>query len=84
MGAALRGPLAKIMAELGEEPSCLGVARRYSGICDYFLIDNQDASLAQSIDELGMKAVVTSIVMTTEDEKVALARLILDLPGRLT
>ena len=82
-GAALRGPAAKMMAELGEDPSCLGVARQYAGICDFFLIDHQDASLAPAIEALGMKAVVTSIIMSSEDDKVALARQILDLPGGL-
>jgi len=80
-GAALRGPAAKIMAELGEDPSCLGVARQYQGICDYFLIDHQDAALGPAIEDLGIKAVVTSIIMNTEAEKVALAQEILDLRG---
>lgn len=80
-GAALRGPAVKIMAELGEDPSCLGVARQYAGICDYFLIDHQDASLAPAIEDLGMAVVVASIIMSTEYDKVALAQEILDLPG---
>ena len=80
-GTALRGPAAKIMAELGEEVSVLGVARQYAGICDHFLIDHQDAALAAGVQQLGISPVVASIIMNTVDEKVALAQRILDLSG---
>lgn len=79
-GAALRGPAAKIMAELGYPASCAGVARQYQGICDYFLLDQQDASLAPEIEELGMTPLVAPIIMQTDDDKVALANYVLSLP----
>jgi LPPG:FO 2-phospho-L-lactate transferase len=78
-GAAVRGPAAKIMAELGHEVSCVGVARQYRGLCDVFLIDHQDAYLAPAIEELGMRPVVAPIIMQTEADKIALAELILGL-----
>jgi LPPG:FO 2-phospho-L-lactate transferase len=78
-GAAVRGPAAKIMAELGHEVSCVGVARQYQGLCDVFLIDHQDAHLAPAIGELGMRPLVASIIMRTEEDKIALAELILGL-----
>jgi LPPG:FO 2-phospho-L-lactate transferase len=78
-GAAVRGPAGKIMAELGHEVSCVGVAREYQGFCDLFVIDEQDAHLAQEIEKLGMKPVVTSIIMESEADKIALARHILSL-----
>ena len=78
-GAAVRGPAAKIMTELGKDASVVGVAREYAGICDYFLIDHQDSSLAPEIAELGINPVVDSIIMHTNEDKVALARRILDL-----
>ena len=77
---ALRGPAAKIMAELGYPASCAGVARQYQGICDYFLLDQQDASLAPEIEELGMTPLVAPIIMQTDDDKVALANYVLSLP----
>jgi LPPG:FO 2-phospho-L-lactate transferase len=80
-GAAVRGPAGKIMAELGHEVSCVGVARQYQGLCDLFLIDQQDAHLAPEIEKLGMKPVVASIIMETEADKIALARHILSLKG---
>ena len=78
-GAAVRGPAAKIMTELGKDASVVGVAREYAGICDYFLIDHQDSSLAPEIAELGINPVVDSIIMHTDEDKVALAQRILNL-----
>ena len=78
-GAAVRGPAGKIMAELGHEVSCVGVAREYQGFCDLFVIDEQDVHLAQEIEKLGMKPVVTSIIMESEADKIARARHILSL-----
>lgn len=78
-GEAVRGPAAKIMRELGREATCLGVARMYADICDVMVIDEQDADLVPAIGELGLKPVVAPTIMTTEADKVALARLILEL-----
>ncbi|PKB79223.1 MAG: hypothetical protein BZY88_14480 [SAR202 cluster bacterium Io17-Chloro-G9] len=57
----------------------MGVARQYQGLCDYFFIDHQDAGLAPAISDLGLKPVVTSIIMESEEDKVSLAREILHL-----
>jgi LPPG:FO 2-phospho-L-lactate transferase len=80
-GAAVRGPAAKIMAELGHEVSCVGVARQYQGLCDIFLIDHQDAYRAPGVAELGMRPVAAPIIMQAEADKIALAELILGLRG---
>lgn len=76
-GAALKGPAAKMMAELGEEVSCVGVARRYRGLCDVMVIDRVDTHLASAIEALGMRAYVTDTVMTADADREALAREVL-------
>ena len=76
-GAAVRGPAAKIMSELGHEVSCVGVAAQYLGLCDLFVIDNLDAYLSPAIERLGIKAVATSIMMDNDEDKVALAESVL-------
>ena len=81
-GAALRGPAAKMMVELGHDASCVGVARQYQGICDYFYIDDQDAESAPAIADLGIQPVIASIIMESEADKVSLARQILELADR--
>ncbi len=80
-GAAVRGPAAKIMAELGHEATSLGVARLYRDLCDLFLIDERDDHLAPAIADLGLRPVVAPIILETERDKITLARLILELGG---
>lgn len=45
-GKAIKGPTAKIMAELGLSPSPLVVAEHYAGLVDGFILDQRDAELA--------------------------------------
>jgi LPPG:FO 2-phospho-L-lactate transferase len=78
-GAAVRGPAGKIMRELGEEVSCVGLARHYQGICDVLLIDQQDAHFEPKIKEMGIRPVAAPIIMETEADRVALAERVLAL-----
>jgi len=84
-GRAIKGPAAKIMAELGVSVTALGVARhyceRYPGLLDHFVIDESDASLAAAISELGIEVSVAPTVMKDRQDKRRLARLILDIIG---
>ena len=45
-GAALKGPADRMLAELGHEPSVVGVARLYAPIAAALVIDPVDAELA--------------------------------------
>ena len=76
-GAAVRGPAAKILSELGHEVSCVGVAGQYLGLCDLFVIDNLDAHLSPAIQRLGIKPAAASIMMNSDEDKVALAKAVL-------
>jgi LPPG:FO 2-phospho-L-lactate transferase len=80
-GKALKGPAAKIMAELGAEPSALAVARFYAGLVDFFVIDRTDAALADEIRAVGMEPVVMDSVMTSLADRERLAREICALPA---
>jgi LPPG:FO 2-phospho-L-lactate transferase len=77
-GRALRGPADRMLATLGEEVSALGVARRYVGLADAFVIDRADAALAPDVERLGMRAVVAESVMTDDASRAALARAVLE------
>jgi LPPG:FO 2-phospho-L-lactate transferase len=79
-GKALRGPADRMLASLGDEPSALGVARRYAaaGLIDTFVIDDQDEALAPAIDDLELRVIVTGTVMTDSDSRAVLARTMLD------
>ncbi len=64
-GAALKGPAARMLVELGHEPTVVGVARLYSPIASTLVIDTVDAHLAGAVEATGMRCVVTETVMST-------------------
>ena len=72
-GAALKGPADRMLAELGHEPSVVGVARLYAPIAATLVIDPVDAALAAAVEAAGMRCVVTPSVMTTLDVAIDLA-----------
>ena len=73
-GAALKGPADHMLAELGHEPSVVGVARLYAPIAAALVIDPVDADRAAEVEAAGMRAVVTPSVMTTPELAADLAR----------
>ncbi len=77
-GAALRGPLAGMLASLGHEVSAAGVARLYAGLASAFVLDPEDAALAPEIDALGLRAIVAPIVMADPATRADVGRAILD------
>jgi LPPG:FO 2-phospho-L-lactate transferase len=77
-GKALKGSAGKMMSELGREPSALGAASEYLRQIDGFVIDRQDFALADSVRSLGIQVAVAQTVMRSPDERVALARSVLD------
>jgi LPPG:FO 2-phospho-L-lactate transferase len=78
-GAAVKGPAAKMMAELGMPVTCVEVAKWYKDLCDVFVIDTADKRHAPAIQSLGMEPAVANTIMNTLDDKIALARFVLQL-----
>ena len=78
-GKSLKGPSDKMLAELGHEPSALGVARLYADFTGTFVIDPADRKQAGSIRKLGMNVEVVPTVMKTRAQKRQLARSLLAL-----
>lgn len=78
-GKSLKGPSDKMLAELGHEPSALGVARLYADFTGTFVIDPADKAQAGVIRKLGMHVEVVPTVMKTRTQKRKLARSLLDL-----
>jgi LPPG:FO 2-phospho-L-lactate transferase len=72
-GAAIKGPAAKMLGELGLDVSALAVARRYAGLIGGFVVDRQDAALAPAIEAIGLRPLVTDTVMRSEDDRRRLA-----------
>ncbi len=73
-GEAVKGPAADILRSLGHDVSALGVARIYAELSDVFILDEEDAALAASIEsETHMRVVVMPTLMTDVEAKMALA-----------
>ncbi len=76
-GAAVKGPTAKIMAELNLEVSAQAVAERYGDILDGFVVDCQDAALAEQVARCVERVQVAQTIMVTLQDRIALARKVL-------
>ncbi len=82
-GAAIKGPTAKIMAELGVEQSAVSVARHYQGLIDGFVLDSRDQAMAEAIRAMGIAVTVTQTVMQSLADREDLARVTLEFAGLL-
>lgn len=77
-GKAIKGPADRMLQSLGHEVSALGVARIYRDLIDGFVIDNQDAHLADGIRELGIDVLVTDTIMSNPEKRSGLATVVLE------
>jgi LPPG:FO 2-phospho-L-lactate transferase len=77
-GATVRGPADRLMAGLGMEVSCVGVASTYADICGTLLVDALDAGRAPELEGLGVRPVVTPILMRDAAGAERLARAVLE------
>lgn len=73
-GAALKGPADRMLRELGEESSVVGVARRYRDLAATLVIDEVDRELAPAVEDAGMRAVVMPTIMKQPGVAAELAR----------
>ncbi|MGA0562558.1 2-phospho-L-lactate transferase [Ancylobacter sp. VNQ12] len=76
-GQAVKGPTAKMMAELGLMPSAATVAEHYAGLIDVFVVDEADAETGVG----GAEKRVGPTLMRNLDDKIGLARLVLGVTG---
>jgi LPPG:FO 2-phospho-L-lactate transferase len=74
-GRAVKGPTAKMMTELGLDPTAGTVAQRYGDFLDGYVIDHADMSEVVSIDA---RVTLAQTLMTTMEDREALARTVLD------
>ena len=72
-GAAVKGPAAKMLQELGRPIDGLEAARRYADVIDGYVLDQRDAHLAPAAP-VGVQVVATNILMTSLESKTRLAR----------
>jgi LPPG:FO 2-phospho-L-lactate transferase len=70
---AVKGPAAKLLAELGIEVSPLGVAQYYANLLNGIILDEVDRELRPDIESMGLLAAARHTLMTTSDDKKKLA-----------
>lgn len=72
-GAAVKGPAAKMMGELGLEASTTSVAAHYRGLVDGLMIDEADDALAPEIRAMGFAVRVEPTLMRSTEDRRELA-----------
>ena len=86
-GQALKGPAAKMMEELGESASAIGIAKHYQTLyrdmLTGFIIDEKDCRLEPDFTEMGLRTIATNTVMVTLQDRINLAQEVLRFGSRL-
>ncbi len=72
-GRAVKGPAAKMYAELGITPSALAVARHYHDILSGFVMDEVDRSLVDEFAAWSIILLVTNTLMSAGGDRARLA-----------
>jgi LPPG:FO 2-phospho-L-lactate transferase len=79
-GKTVKGPAAKMYAELGIEPSALAVAEHYRNLLTGFVLDSKDEQLS---DKFEGKILVTDTLMNSSADRARLAMDVLQFIGSL-
>jgi LPPG:FO 2-phospho-L-lactate transferase len=82
-GQALKGPAAKMLAELGREVTAASVAAHYARLLRGFVLDEADSALKPSIEKDALQVLVTNTIMRSDADRARLAREVLDFAATL-
>jgi LPPG:FO 2-phospho-L-lactate transferase len=82
-GQAVKGPAAKMLAELGLRVSAVSVAEHYHDLLTGFVLDSVDAALEPDIASDARRVLVTDTLMRTDADRARLARESLDFAARV-
>jgi LPPG:FO 2-phospho-L-lactate transferase len=77
-GQTVKGPAAKMYAELGIQPSALSVARHYGSRLSHFVLDKVDQMHAAEVENMGIKTLITNTIMRTPEDRRRLAQDVLN------
>lgn len=76
-GKALKGPLGKLLNELGHGSDNAAIVRHYDGLLDHLVIDETDGSDAEGLRALGVSVTIAPTVMYEAADRERLARVAL-------
>jgi LPPG:FO 2-phospho-L-lactate transferase len=82
-GAAVKGPLAKMMRDRGLGRTPMAIAQHYGRLVDGWIIDTADRVYASAIERLGCRVHIRNTVMQTLDDKRRLADDVLEFVSQL-
>jgi LPPG:FO 2-phospho-L-lactate transferase len=82
-GRTVKGPAAKMYAELGIQPSAFAVARHYAAFLRGFVFDRVDKDQTESIQALGVKPFTAETWMRSPEDRRRLAGEILEFAREL-
>jgi LPPG:FO 2-phospho-L-lactate transferase len=77
-GQTVKGPAAKMCAELGITPSAFEIAKHYRDFLTGFVFDQVDEDQEVEIVGLGIRGLATNTLMKTDADRVRLAHTILE------
>jgi len=77
-GAPIKGPADKLLRGLGLDVSAFSIAKLYEDFLDTFVIDIKDADEKGLIEKLGIDVKVTDTLMNRLEDKVRLAKAVLE------
>jgi len=77
-GRPIKGPADKLMQGLGLDVSAYSVAKLYQDFLDAFIIDRVDEAEKEHIESLGAEVVVTNTIMKNLEDKMQLAKAVLE------
>jgi LPPG:FO 2-phospho-L-lactate transferase len=77
--AAVSGPAGALMAAQKLAVSASGVAQAYEDFLDLLIVDERDTEAAQALRQSGLQVHCARTIMTTADDKAALASTVLEL-----
>ena len=77
-GLAIKGPTAKIMAELALPQNAAAVAAHYGALLDGYIIDHSDQALMAEIACKNLRVMCAASIMVTLDDRINLAQTALE------
>lgn len=81
-GRAVKGPTAKLMAELGTTTDVVAIAKHYAGLISGLVLDDADAAHLPVLQAMGIDTAMTQTLMTTVADRERVAAVALQLAAR--
>jgi LPPG:FO 2-phospho-L-lactate transferase len=80
---ALKGPAAKMIRELGMEPTTLELVKIYGDLVDAWIIDDADSADVAKVEAAGVRCFAAATIMHGVEEQARLAREVLEVASRV-